>query len=185
MTAEEKRYEKIKNLEFGVGSKEQVELLAKQIIPEELLIVALTHDTDEMYLIQSNGMELVPPVYRRIIQGGMFPEIDGNIHPKFRLIRVDLPTILAVAANYQKEQNKIKEANGIPLPTLAEIKDGEIEEAIQEATGAKKSVEKKVASKTKRATTSKPKTTKKSSVKKAASTSKRKSATKTKDGDAK
>ena len=90
-------------------------LLSSMECPTELIIVVLTHDTDKLYLISNKGCEELTDSVRSLIEGGMFPNITGNITPKFKLMRVDIPTILANSARIEQEmsyeENKKNEDN--------------------------------------------------------------------------
>lgn len=105
----------IRVVQFGVGSQEELNLLASMECPTELIIVVLTHDTDKLYLISNKGCEELTDSVRSLIEGGMFPNITGNITPKFKLMRVDIPTILAnsarIAQEMSYEENKKNEDN--------------------------------------------------------------------------
>ena len=102
-------YESIKVAQFGVGSQKELELLAAMDCPKDLVIVVLTHDTDQLYLISNTGCEELVGPTRTLIEGGMFPNITGNITPRFKLMRVDVPTILANAAKIAEQEKSSEE----------------------------------------------------------------------------
>ena len=102
-------YESIKVAQFGVGSQKESEVLAAMDCPKDLVIVVLTHDTDQLYLISNTGCEELVGPARTLIEGGMFPNITGNITPRFKLMRVDVPTILANAAKIAEQEKSSEE----------------------------------------------------------------------------
>ena len=102
-------YESIKVAQFGVGSQKELELLAAMDCPKDLVVVVLTHDTDQLYLISNTGCEELVGPTRTLIEGGMFPNITGNITPRFKLMRVDVPTILANAAKIAEQEKSSEE----------------------------------------------------------------------------
>ena len=176
-------YEAIKVAQFGVGSQKETELLASLECPKDLLIVVLTHDTDRLYIISHKGCEEVDGPMRTLIEGGMFPNITGNITPRFKLMRVDVPTILANSARMaeqmgvptiKKDDDKAKEKN---IDTIKnELKD----EPKEEVKEVKSETRKKSSSTTKKKTTSSSaKTAEKKETKKTTSSAKKPSAPKT------
>ena len=149
-------YESIKVAQFGVGSQKELELLAAMDCPEDLIIVVLTHDTDQLYLISHHGCEELVGASRTLIEGGMFPNITGNITPRFKLMRVDVPTILANAAKIAEQQSASEKK--------AETKEAKKEAAPKTAkkTATKTTTRKKTTStETKKTSTTKKTTSKK------------------------
>ena len=104
MITNDMKYNKIKLVQFGCGTKGELDTLAKMECPEELAIVVLTTDTDDLYIITNDGCSIVEGACRRLIQGGMFPRITGNIEPEFKIMRIDVPTMLGSAALRQKKE---------------------------------------------------------------------------------
>lgn len=179
----ENMYEAIKVAQFGVGSQKETELLASLECPKDLLIVVLTHDTDRLYIISHKGCEEVDGPMRTLIEGGMFPNITGNITPRFKLMRVDVPTILANSARMaeqmgvptiKKDDDKAKEKN---IDTNKnELKD----EPKEEVKEVKSETRKKSSSTTmKKTTSSSAKTAEKKETKKVTSSAKKPSVAKT------
>lgn len=142
-------YESIRVAQFGVGSQKELELLASMDCPKDLIIVVLTHDTDRLYIISHEKCEEIIGPCRTLIEGGMFPNITGNITPRFKLMRVDVPTILASSAKIA-EQMKM--------------------ESDSKNTEVKKKETKKSSTTRKRTTVSKTKSSVKSTDKKSSST---------------
>ena len=142
-------YESIRVAQFGVGFQKELELLASMDCPKDLIIVVLTHDTDRLYIISHEKCEEIIGPCRTLIEGGMFPNITGNITPRFKLMRVDVPTILASSAKIA-EQMKM--------------------ESDSKNTEVKKKETKKSSTTRKRTTVSKTKSSVKSTDKKSSST---------------
>lgn len=108
-------YESIRVAQFGTGSQKELELLASMDCPKDLIIIVLTHDTDRLYIISHEKCEEIIGTCRTLIEGGMFPNITGNITPRFKLMRVDVPTILASSAKIAEQMKMEADSKNIEL----------------------------------------------------------------------
>ena len=94
----------IKFVQFGCTTTKDFEVLKNLGVVEEVIMIILNVDDDKMYALSTDSCEELTGAARYLVENGMFPSITGVIRPKFKMVRIDVPTILANVANIQALQ---------------------------------------------------------------------------------
>lgn len=155
----------IKFVQFGCTTTKDFEVLKTLGVVEDVIMIILNVDDDRMYALSADSCEELTGAARYVIENGMFPSITGVIRPKFKMVRIDVPTILANVANIQaahKTGDKEKVPDRVVL--VSEPKKETKKKTTTKKTTTKKAPEKKTTEKkepVKKTTTKSTATTKK------------------------